>query len=226
MTIEDMFETEHIEMNTVGIDIGSSTSHLHFSRIFLVRLGAALSSRYVVVDKKVLYESDILLTPYIAGTTIDTESLGTFINEAYQKAGMKRDDVDTGALILTGEAVKKENARAIGDLFAAEAGRFVAVSAGDNLESVMSAYGSGAVEFSQRNHNTVMAVDVPELVVGDAVDTVESAEAPKDREMADDCVSPSCITALSSDGAALRMRTTPPSAATSDKVNASPLLGG
>ncbi len=160
MSMEDLFETEHIEMNTVGIDIGSSTSHLHFSRIFLVRLGAALSSRYVVVDKQVLYESDILLTPYTSGTTIDTESLGTFINEAYQKAGMKRDDVDTGALILTGEAVKKENARAIGDLFASEAGRFVAVSAGDNLESVMSAYGSGAVEFSQRNHNTVMAVDL------------------------------------------------------------------
>lgn len=160
MTPEDMFETEHIELNSVGIDIGSSTTHLVFSRIYLVRLGAALSSRYVVVDKEVLYESDILLTPYIAGTTIDTENLGRFINEAYEKAALKRDDVDTGALILTGEAVKKENARAIGDLFAAEAGRFVAVSAGDNMEAVMAAYGSGAVEFSQRDHNTILSVDV------------------------------------------------------------------
>lgn len=160
MSTEDLFETEHIELNTVGIDIGSSTSHLHFSRIYLVRLGAAMSSRYVVVDKEVLFESEILLTPYIAGTTIDTDKLGQFINNSYKKAGMNREDVDTGALILTGEAVKKANARAIGDLFAEEAGRFVAVSAGDNLESVMSAHGSGAVGFSKQNQNTVMAVDI------------------------------------------------------------------
>ncbi len=83
MSMEDLFETEHIELNTVGIDIGSSTSHLHFSRIYLVRLGAAMSSRYVVVDKEVLFESEILLTPYIAGTTIDTDELGQFINNSY-----------------------------------------------------------------------------------------------------------------------------------------------
>ena len=160
MTMDDLFETEHIELSTVGIDIGSSTSHLLFSRIYLVRLGAALSSRYVVVDKEILYESEILLTPYTTGTTIDTESLGKFIHEAYEAAGLKREDVDTGALILTGEAVKKENARAIGDLFAQEAGRFVAVSAGDYLEAVMAAHGSGTVEFSKRNHNTIMNLDV------------------------------------------------------------------
>src|SRR6201997_2655115 len=141
---------------SVGVDIGSSTSHLVFSRIVLERL----DSRYVVTERESFYQSDILLTPYAAEDTIDAAALGGFIDRQYRDAKVDPDEIDTGALILTGVAVRRRNARCIGELFAAQAGKMVAVSAGDNLETVMAAYGSGAAARSVRNGMPVMNVDV------------------------------------------------------------------
>jgi ethanolamine utilization protein EutA len=141
---------------SVGVDIGSSTSHLVFSRIVLERL----DSRYVVTVRETFYESDILLTPYSADETIDSEALGAFIRKQYADAKVTPEEIDTGALILTGVAVRRRNARAIGELFAAETGKLVAVSAGDNLETVMAAYGSGAVSRAIRDATPVMNVDI------------------------------------------------------------------
>src|SRR5579863_959943 len=149
---------DRISILTVGVDIGSSTSHLVFSRIVLERL----DSRYVVAQRETLHESGILLTPYKSeeGGDIDPVALGEFITNEYQAAGINPESIDTGALILTGVAAGRNNARAIGELFAREAGRMVAVSAGDSLETVMAAYGSGAVARSIRNGKPVMNVDV------------------------------------------------------------------
>ena len=119
-----------------------------------------LDSRYVVTERESFYQSDILLTPYAAADTIDAAALGDFIARQYKDAKIDPDEIDTGALILTGVAVRRRNARAIGELFARQAGRMVAVSAGDNLESVMAAYGSGAVARSIRGRAAVMNVDV------------------------------------------------------------------
>ena len=149
-------DEDEIKLTTVGVDIGSSTSHLIFSRLEMKQQG----TRYVVVRRTVLSESEILLTPYVDDSTIDVKVLGDFVNRQYEKAGLSRQDVDTGALILTGVAVQRRNARAIGELFAREAGRFVAVSAGDGLEATMAAHGSGAVARSVRNGETVLNVDV------------------------------------------------------------------
>ncbi len=147
---------DEIVLLTVGVDIGSSTSHLVFSRIVLERL----DSRYVVSERETFYGSDILLTPYSEGETIDAEALGAFIKQEYIDAKVDPDEIDTGALILTGVAVRRSNARAIGELFARQAGKLVAVSAGDSLETIMAAYGSGAVARSIRDEMTVMNVDV------------------------------------------------------------------
>ena len=141
---------------SVGVDIGSSTSHLVFSRIVMERL----DSRYVVTERETFYGSDILLTPYAIGEEIDAATLGAFIRKEYADAKVEPDEIDTGALILTGVAVRRKNARAIGELFAGEAGKLVAVSAGDSMETVMAAYGSGAVARSIRDECTVMNVDV------------------------------------------------------------------
>ena len=119
-----------------------------FSRIVLERL----DSRYVVTTRETFYQSDILLTPYSAREeTIDADALGAFIEHQYKDAKVDPDEIDTGALILTGVAVRRRNARKIGELFARQAGKMVAVSAGDNLETVMAAYGSGAVARSIRD---------------------------------------------------------------------------
>ena len=149
-------EEDEIKLTSVGVDIGSSTSHLVFSRLEMRQEG----TRYVVARREILNESEIFLTPYLDDLTIDVRALEEFINRQYERAGMKREDVDTGALILTGVAVRRRNSRAIGELFAQEAGRFVAVSAGDSLESTMAAYGSGAVAESARSGGICMNIDV------------------------------------------------------------------
>jgi ethanolamine utilization protein EutA (predicted chaperonin) len=151
-----MQEEEVLRLTSVGVDIGSSTSHLVFSRLELTLEG----SRYRVTKRDVLNESEILLTPYVDDTRIDVEALEAFINQQYKNAGIKREEVDTGALILTGVAVRRRNARAIGELFAQEAGKFVAVSAGDGLEATMAAHGSGAVAHSAKIGGVVLNVDI------------------------------------------------------------------
>src|SRR6266705_473214 len=157
-TGRSLVDEDEIVVLSVGVDIGSSTSHLVFSRIVLERL----DSRYVVTTRETIYQSDILLTPYASDgeEAIDAASLGAFIERQYKDAKVDPDEIDTGALILTGVAVRRSNARKIGELFARQAGKMVAVSAGDNLETVMAAYGSGAVARSIRDETTVMNVDV------------------------------------------------------------------
>ncbi|MHB8619950.1 MAG: ethanolamine ammonia-lyase reactivating factor EutA [Chloroflexota bacterium] len=154
------YSGDQVELTSVGIDIGSSTSHLIFSKLVLRRMGKQLSSRFVVVSREVLHRSPILMTPYMADYTINVDRLGTFIQESYQAAGLSPSKVDTGAIILTGEAVKRSNARAIADLFAREAGKFVCVSAGHNLEGVLAAHGSGAASLSAETGQTILNVDI------------------------------------------------------------------
>lgn len=146
-------EEDELRLTSVGIDIGSSTSHLVFSMLRLERRG----SRYVTVERRVLRESDIILTPFTAGnnSVIDAAALGKFIDAEYAKNQLTRGDVDTGALILTGLAVRRDNAREIADVFADEAGRFVMVTAGDGLEATMAGFGSGAVAASERDGPTL-----------------------------------------------------------------------
>jgi len=155
-TGRSLVEEDEIVVLSVGVDIGSSTSHLVFSRIVLERL----DSRYVVSVRETFHQSDILLTPYSAAEEIDAQALGAFIERQYKHANVEPDEIDTGALILTGVAVRRRNARRIGELFARQAGKMVAVSAGDSLETIMAAHGCGAVARSIRDQARIMNVDV------------------------------------------------------------------
>src|SRR5262249_17905911 len=152
--------TDNVELVTVGIDIGSSTSHLMFAKVHLQRLGTALSSRFVVVDRKIIWQSPILLTPYLPDSTIDTDELSPFFGSCHNYAGLEPGDIDSGAVILTGEAIKRKNARAIADLFSEEAGRFVCASAGHHMECQMAAHGSGAVALSRGHGATLLNIDI------------------------------------------------------------------
>jgi len=157
---EVAWATDNVELTTVGIDIGSSTSHLMFARVHLQRLSTALSSRFVVVSRKILWQSPILLTPYRSDYTIDVDELAGFIGGCYAYAGIERETVDSGAVILTGEALKRRNARAIADLFSEEAGKFVCASAGHHMECQMAAHGSGAVALSRGRSAVLLNVDI------------------------------------------------------------------
>lgn len=155
---QEIFNPDFKELVSVGIDIGSSTSHLMFSRLLLKRRGLDLSSHFEVVKREAFFRSPVLLTPYRDKDTIDTESLGQFISRSYHEAGVEPHHVDTGAVICTGEAVKKKNAEAIVRLFADQGGKFVCATAGPNLEAVLAAHGSGSVA-SSRN-GTILNVDL------------------------------------------------------------------
>lgn len=117
-----IWKAENVALTTVGIDIGSSTSHLMFSRVRLQRRTQLLSSQFVVVSREILWRSPILLTPFLPDYTIDAERLRAFVNGAYRSAGLAPSDIDSGAVILTGEAIKRKNARALAQIFASVAG--------------------------------------------------------------------------------------------------------
>lgn len=155
-----IWRQETVELTTAGIDIGSSTSHLLFAKITLQRRSQGLSSRFEVTAREVIHSSPIIHTPFLSDGTIDSDSLEAFILESYRKAGYARSDIDSGAVILTGEAIKRTNARRIADLFAEEAGKFVCASAGHKLECILAAHGSGAVALSKQEGISVLHVDI------------------------------------------------------------------
>ncbi|HLN83749.1 MAG TPA: ethanolamine ammonia-lyase reactivating factor EutA, partial [Candidatus Binatia bacterium] len=158
--VTDIEGLEMFSLKSVGIDIGSSTSHLIFSHITLRREGASLSGKFKVTNREVLYRSPIMLTPYLSATKIDTDKVNDFIHAAYKEAGLTPEDVDTGAVIITGEALKKENAQPIVENFAKYSGKFICAAAGHNHEALLAAYGCGAVDLSKAEHKTVLNVDM------------------------------------------------------------------
>lgn len=155
-----ILEQETLELRTVGIDIGSSTSHLVFARVSFQRQGRRLSDQFVVVDRKVEWCSPILLTPFLPDGTIDARRLSDFVQRCYIQAGLVRADVDTGAVILTGQAIKRKNARTIDEVFADESGKFVCATAGHKLESILAAHGSGATARSRARAACALHVDI------------------------------------------------------------------
>src|SRR5437764_15394640 len=104
--MEDIEGLEMFTLTSVGIDIGSSTSHLVFSRLTLRRQGASLSGHFKVAARQVLFRSKIMLTPYLSGTLIDLERVQHSIANAYREARLQPDDIDPGAVSSTGESLK------------------------------------------------------------------------------------------------------------------------
>jgi ethanolamine utilization protein EutA len=151
---------DHVSLNTVGIDIGSSGTQIIFSRINLRRLGEDLSSRFFVVSRETLFQSPVSLTPYQSEERIDEVRLGTIIDEAYAAARVIAHDIDTGVVILTGEALRRENAQAIAGVIAELGGDFVCATAGHHMESMLAAYGSGAARVSSDQGKRILNVDI------------------------------------------------------------------
>jgi ethanolamine utilization protein EutA len=151
---------DHVTLVTVGIDIGSAGTQVIFSRINLRRYGEDLTSRYYVVSRETLFQSPVALTPYSSDERIDDAALGRIIDEAYDAAGVKPGDIDTGVVILTGEALRRENAEAIAGLLAEQRGDFVTATAGHHMESMLAAYGSGASKVSYDEGKRILNVDI------------------------------------------------------------------
>lgn len=157
---DSLWLQDHIELVSVGIDIGSSGTQLIFSRVHMQRMSEDLSSRYFVVKRETLHQSPVALTPYQSEERIDERAVGEIIDRAYTAAGIHPDNIDTGAVILTGEALRRENAKAIADVIAEMGGEFVCATAGHHMESLLAAYGSGAARASHDLQGPVLNVDI------------------------------------------------------------------
>ena len=155
-----LWQQDNIFLSTVGIDIGSSSTQVVFSQVHLKRQGEALSSRYVVVERRLLYQSPIFFTPYADSTDIDARALGSLIDQAYREAEVTPHDVDIGVVLLTGEALRRQNAEGIAHVIAHKGGEFLSASAGHHMESNLAAHGSGAVELSGEESSCVLNVDI------------------------------------------------------------------
>ena len=155
-----LWAQDHVTLRSVGIDIGSSGTQVIFSRIELRRLGEELSSRYFVTSRETLFQSPVSLTPYRSEELIDDERLGAIIDRAFADAGLHPDDIDAGVVILTGEALRRENAAAIAGLLADQRGEFVCASAGHHMEATLAAYGSGAARVSHDTGRRILNVDI------------------------------------------------------------------
>jgi ethanolamine utilization protein EutA len=151
---------DHVTLVSVGIDIGSSGTQVIFSRINLRRYGEDLTSRYYVVSRETLFQSPVALTPYSSEERIDDAALGRIIDQAYEAAGLHPDKIDTGVVILTGEALRRENAQGIAGVLAEQGGEFVCATAGHHMESLLAAYGSGAARISHDENKRILNIDI------------------------------------------------------------------
>ena len=146
---------------SVGIDIGTSTTQLVFSRISMKNMVGFFSvPRVEIVDKEVLYKSPVHITPLMSATEINSDAVRDIVAGEYREAGFSPGDVDTGAVIITGESARKENAAAVLERLSDFAGDFVVSTAGPDLESVIAGKGSGAWQYSKENHVVTANLDI------------------------------------------------------------------
>jgi len=155
-----LWQQDHVSLTSVGMDVGSAGTQVVFSHLNLRRLSEANSSRYVVTARETLFQSPVSLTPYRDDALIDEVALGAIVDEAYAAANLQPRDIDTGVVILTGEALRRENAQTIVGVLAREGGELICATAGHHMEAMLAAYGSGAARASHETGQRILNVDI------------------------------------------------------------------
>lgn len=146
---------------SVGIDIGTSTTQVIFSEIAIKNTAGSFSvPRVEIIDKKIVYYSKIYFTPLLSSRVIDLEKLKVIISKEYENAKVKKEDIVTGAVIITGETARKENAKLVLESLSDYSGDFVVATAGADLESILAGYGSGAAAISGKDKSCVLNFDI------------------------------------------------------------------
>lgn len=146
---------------SVGLDVGTTTTQLILSRLTVENKASSFAVPEMdITGREVLYRSPVHFTPLLGENRVDGQAIARLVNREYEKAGVKREDVDTGAIIITGETSRKENAAAVLQALSGYAGEFVVTTAGPDLESVLSAKGAGAVAYSREVEKPVLHMDI------------------------------------------------------------------
>lgn len=146
---------------SVGLDVGTTSTQMVVSRLTVHnRAGAFAVPEMEIRQRELLYQSPVYFTPLLEGNRMDAAALRRLVEQEYRSAGISREDVDTGAVIVTGESSRTENAAAVMEALADLAGNFVVAAAGPDLESVLAAKGAGAVDYSAKTGYTVLHMDI------------------------------------------------------------------
>lgn len=149
------------QLCSVGLDVGTTTTQLVVSQLTVENQADGFAVPDMTIrDRKILYKSPVYETPLIRDELVDGVAIRDIVTREYQAAGIKRENVDTGAIIITGETSRKENARVVLDALSEYAGDFVVATAGPDLESVLAAKGAGAVDFSETTGKTLLHMDI------------------------------------------------------------------
>ena len=146
---------------SVGLDVGTTTTQLIVSRLEVEnQAGGFAVPQMQIARREILYQSPVHFTPLLDEHHVDGAAIRDIVSAEYEQAGIKRQDVDTGAVIITGETSRKENAKAVVQALSDFAGDFVVATAGPDLESELAARGAGAVELSERTSRPVLHMDI------------------------------------------------------------------
>ena len=146
---------------SLGLDVGTTSTQMVLSALTIENLAGSFAVPEMEIrERKILYKSPVYFTPLIQGELVDGEKIREIVDKEYEKAGISKGDVDTGAIIITGETSRKENARSVLEALSQYAGEFVVATAGPDLESVLAAKGAGAVDFSERTGKRVLHMDI------------------------------------------------------------------
>nr|WP_225445643.1 ethanolamine ammonia-lyase reactivating factor EutA [Paenibacillus arenosi] len=149
------------QLLSVGIDMGTSTTQLVLSKLHIENLASSFTvPRLVITNKEVVYRSDICFTPVLADNRIDMIQIQQFVQEQYAKAGISKEEIQTGAVIITGETARKENASEVLQSLSGFAGDFVVATAGPDLESIIAAKGAGAHTYSKDRSTSIVNIDI------------------------------------------------------------------
>ena len=147
-------------LQSVAVDVGTTSTQVILSQLTVENRASGFSVPHMEISqRKILYKSPIHFTPLLREDLVDGAGIRAIVNDEYAKAGIRREDIHTGAVIITGETSRKENAATVLESLSDLAGDFVVATAGPHLESVLAAKGSGAVDFSKSTGITVLHMD-------------------------------------------------------------------
>ncbi|TCK98802.1 reactivating factor of adenosylcobalamin-dependent ethanolamine ammonia lyase [Natranaerovirga hydrolytica] len=148
-------------LNSIGIDMGTSTTQIVFSKLSFDNTSTPWTvPKFDIINREVWFKSPIYFTPVINNTVIDIQALKKILEEVYHLAGIEKMDIQTGAVIITGETARKSNAKEVLNVMSGYAGDFVVATAGPDFEGILAGKGSGACEHSRKHSCTVMNLDI------------------------------------------------------------------
>ena len=146
---------------SVGLDVGTTSTQMVVSQLQVQNRSSGFTvPEMVIAQRQIRYRSPVYFTPLLGEKLVDGEGVRQLLLQEFRHAGIRREDVDTGAVIITGETSRRENARAVLDALSDLAGDFVVATAGPHLESVLAAKGAGALEYSEKTGKTVLHMDI------------------------------------------------------------------